>query len=74
MSKKQYDRIREKVRGLDPNAPVVQDCWIAHVKELNNDPTWKPHSSRVKSDGSLHPRKKPCPKQWQPLIKKALYG
>lgn len=54
-----YDQIRDAVRAR--GGRVMQNCWIAHVKELNGLPMAK----SKRGDGA---RVKPCPDRYRPII------
>lgn len=60
-----YEQIRNDVRKHD--GKIVQNCWIAHVKELNG------LAPKVASNRrSLIARVKPCPDDVRPMIEASL--
>jgi hypothetical protein len=60
-----YAQIRKDVRTR--HGLYVQNCWIAHVKELNG------LTSRLAPNRlSLDARAKPCPVETQPIIEASM--
>jgi hypothetical protein len=53
--------LQDRVRAT--HGRVMQTCWIAHVKEMNDLPV---KSRRVCE------RQKPCPPKWRPVIEQAM--
>lgn len=60
-----YEQIRVDVQ--EKHGVYVQNCWIAHVKELNGL-TSRPAPNRR----SLDTRVKPCPADVRPIIEAAM--
>jgi len=60
-----YEQIRADV--LAKHGVYVQNCWIAHVKELNGL-TSRPAPNRR----SVYARVKPCPDNVRPIIETSL--
>ncbi|MCE3605426.1 hypothetical protein LXA47_17715 [Massilia sp. P8910] len=60
-----YEQIRSDVRSS--TGKTMQNCWIAHVKELNGlAPKTAPNRK------SLSERVKPCPDHIRPLIEASM--
>ncbi|OEZ55469.1 hypothetical protein [Duganella sp. HH105] len=60
-----YEQIRNDVR--EQNGKIVQNCWIAHVKELNG------LAPKVAANRhSLNSRVKPCPDSVRPMIEASM--
>jgi hypothetical protein len=57
-----YDEIRDDVMDRH-DSKYIQDCRIAHVKELNGLEPYPSHHRH-----SLQTRAKPCPNDMRPLI------
>jgi len=60
-----YKQIQDDIRSK--HGKTVQNCWIAHVKELNG---LKPRPSPNRH--SLLNRVKPCPDEFRPLIEASM--
>lgn len=60
-----YEQIRADVQ--ERHGMYVQNCWIAHVKELNGL-TSRPAPNRR----SLDARVKPCPVEVRPIIEASM--
>jgi hypothetical protein len=60
-----YEQIRADVQAK--HGVYVQNCWIAHVKELNGL-TSRPAPNRR----SLDARVKPCPAEVRPIIEASM--
>lgn len=60
-----YEQIRNDILAL--HGRTVQNCWIAHVKELNGlAPKAAPNRRSLKG------RVKPCPEKVRPLIEASM--
>lgn len=60
-----YEQIRNDVRNV--TRETVQNCWIAHVKELNGLAPKAAHNRK-----SLKDRVKPCPGEMRPVIEASM--
>ena len=60
-----YEQIRSDVRSS--TGKTMQNCWIAHVKELNG---LAPRAAANRK--SLKERVKPCPDPMRPLIEASM--
>lgn len=60
-----YEEIRSDVRKQ--HGRYVQNCWIAHVKELNGLTSRTAHNRQ-----SLDRRVKPCPAEVRPIIEASM--
>lgn len=61
-----YDQICKDVMARH-RTKFIQDCWIAHVKELNG---LKPRQSHNRQSADV--RVKPCPSDMRPLIEASM--
>jgi len=62
-----YKQIRADVRANYGKTRYIQNCFIAHVKELNGLAPRPAHNRQ-----SLDVRMKPCPDDVRPLIEAAM--
>lgn len=60
-----YEQIRNDVRSV--TGKTMQNCWIAHVKELNG---LAPRASPNRK--SMTDRVKPCPEDMRPVIEASM--